>query len=424
MASFPLFNPARRGGLETEQLFSVTELTARIKSVLEGDFGEVGVEGEISNLSRPQSGHIYFTLKDSGAQIKAVLWRSAAQKLVFDMENGLSVRARGKLSVYEPRGEYQLVVSRLEPAGRGALDLAFRQLVTKLEAEGLFNPARKRRLPRYPSRIAIISSPTGAAVRDVIRVIGQRWPMAELVVVPSRVQGAGSAEELIAAIEQCHRLPGVDFLILARGGGSLEDLWSFNHEGLAHAIVASKLPVVSAVGHEVDTTIADLVADLRAPTPSAAGALCTPDQMDVQQRLDDLEQRMGRLLHLRTQRAGALLKTLEARFANALQRRWLNSRNQLSGLEQRLTHAIRRDLDRRQHQIARQAAGLEALSPLGVLARGYSLTQAEATGKVVLAASQIAPGDMIRTRLAQGAILSRVEQVVDEPRPATSAERS
>jgi len=415
MSSFPLFHPAHKRAVDAEPVLSVSELTARIKGVLEVDFSDVGVEGEISNLSRPHSGHVYFTLKDSGAQIKAVLWRSAAQKLVFDMENGLSVRARGKLSVYEPRGEYQLVVSRLDPAGLGALDLAFRQLVTKLEAEGLFDPSRKRRLPRYPTRIAIISSPTGAAVRDVIRVTGQRWPLAELIVVPSRVQGAGSSEELIAAIDQCHRLPGVDFLILARGGGSLEDLWAFNHEGLARAIAASRLPVVSAVGHEVDTTIADLAADLRAPTPSAAGALCTPDQMDVQQRLDDLEQRLGRLLHLRTTRARSILESLEGRLANALQRRWQTSKNRLDALEQRLNHAIRRDLDRRQHLVARQAAGLEALSPLSVLARGYSLTQVEESGKVVKTAGQVAPGDLIRTRLAQGAILSRVEQVIDQP---------
>ena len=381
--SLPLFDPLGRGGRDPDRLLTVSELTARIRDVLETDFDEVGVEGEISNLAQPRSGHVYFTLKDAGAQIRAVLWKTAAQKLVFALEDGLSVRVMGGLSVYAPRGEYQIVARRIEPAGLGALDLAFRQLVARLEAEGLFQPARKRPIPRYPTRIAIVSSPTGAAVRDIVRVMGQRWPLAELLIIPSRVQGAGASEELIAALGQAHAVPGVDFVVLTRGGGSLEDLWAFNDEALARAIVASRLPVVSAVGHEIDTTIADLAADLRAPTPSAAGALCTPDCTEVRLRLDDLEQRLGRLLHLRTQRAAAGLKSLEQRATHALQRLWIGLRARLGTLSQRLDHATQRDLDRRQHRLAQLAARLEAMSPLAVLARGYSITQDEATGRVL-----------------------------------------
>jgi exodeoxyribonuclease VII large subunit len=409
MASMPLFDPARRGGREPERLLTVTELTARIRGVLEADFDDVGVEGEISNLAQPRSGHVYFTLKDAGAQIRAVLWKNAAQKLVFSLEDGLSVRVRGALSVYAPRGEYQIVLRRIEPAGLGALDLAFRQLVAKLEAEGLFHPARKRAVPRYPTRIAIISSPTGAAVRDIVRVMGQRWPLAELLIVSSRVQGDGAHLELIAGLRTANALPGTDLIVLARGGGSLEDLWAFNHEGLARAIVASRLPVVSAVGHEVDTTIADLAADLRAPTPSAAGALCTPDCVDIRLRLDDLEQRLGRLLHLRTERAAAVLRSLDQRATHALQRLWIGLRARLAGLAQRLEHAQGRDLDRRRHRVAEQVARLESLSPLAVLARGYSITLHEVTGRVIASAAQAAPGDRIRTRLGAGALVSRVE---------------
>ncbi len=418
MASLPLFDSLRQASSDSEGTYSVTELTLRIKGVLEADFGEVGVEGEISNLAQPRSGHVYFTLKDSGAKIRGVLWKSSAQKLAFDLENGLLVKVRGALSVYEPRGEYQLVARRMEPSGLGALDLAFRQLVSKLEAEGLFDPARKRRIPSYPSRVVIISSPTGAAVRDVIRVATQRWPLAELLVVPSRVQGAGASEELIEAIGTAQNLRGVDFIILARGGGSLEDLWAFNHEGLARAIVASQIPIVSAVGHEVDTTIADLAADLRAPTPSAAGSLCTPEIATVRQRLDDLEQRLGRLLHLRTERAGSFLKLLGERAHQAMQRRWVSSRNQLDSLRQRLDHGIQRNLERRKHQIAEQAAGLEALSPLGVLARGYSVTQREPTGKVIANFSEVIIGDRILTRLGEGTLISRVEAIQAPPAQA------
>jgi exodeoxyribonuclease VII large subunit len=305
-ASYPLFDSPRRPSSTPAHrtLWSISELNARIRGVLEGEFGEVGVEGEISNLARPRSGHVYLSLKDNGAQIRAVVWKSTAERLVFELQDGLAVRAWGGVTVYEPRGEYQLVVRRMEPAGTGAFDLAFRQIVARLQAEGLFATERKRPLPSYPSCIAIVSSPTGAAVRDVIRVATARWPLAELVVVPSRVQGEGAARQLSEALATANRIERADLIILTRGGGSLEDLWAFNDEQLARAIVASRLPVVSAVGHEIDMSVADLAADLRAPTPSAAGALCVPDTLEVRQRLETLGQRLARVLKARARSVG------------------------------------------------------------------------------------------------------------------------
>lgn len=384
-ASFPLFEPPDLG---TDGLWTVSGLTAQLRAVLEEDFAEVGLRGEVSNLARPGSGHLYFRLKDDGAQIKAVMWRSDARRLVFDLADGLAVRAWGGLTVYEPRGEYQVVVRRIEPEGIGPLELAFRQVVARLAAEGLFDPERKRPLPRYPRRIAVIASPTGAAVRDVIHVVGRRWPPAEVVVVPSRVQGDGAAAEIAEAIATANRLADVDLVILARGGGSLEDLWAFNEEAVARAIVGSRLPVVSAVGHEVDVTIADLAADLRAPTPSVAGELCVPDARELAAGLEAWRDRLARALvgHTRDARAA------------------------VEALGDRARRALASDLDRRRRDLARLAAGLEALSPLGVLARGYSLTRRADDGRLVRGPADAPPGTAIRTTLAGGVLVSRVER--------------
>ena len=271
---------------------TVSELTAQIKMVLEEGFAEVAVQAEVSNLARPRSGHVYLSLKDDSAQIRAVLWKSEAQRLVFDLTDGLAVRVWGRLAVYAPRGEYQLVIRRIEPEGIGALELAFRQTVARLAAEGLFDPARKRPLPRFPRRIVVVTSPTGAAVRDLLQVIGRRWRASEILIAPSRVQGAGAAAEVVAALALANRVAGADLIIVARGGGSLEDLWTFNEEVVARAIVGSRLPVVSAIGHEIDVTIADLAADRRALTPSEAGEICVPDAEEVRRALDRLAQRL------------------------------------------------------------------------------------------------------------------------------------
>lgn len=258
-------------------VLSVSELTEQLKELLEVAFPIVWVSGEISNFSRPQSGHCYFTLKDDRAQIRAVLWRGDASRVKFDLHDGLEVICQGGLDLYAPRGAYQLVIRQLQPKGMGALELALRRLREKLAAEGLFDPARKRPLPRFPRRIAIVTSPTGAAVRDFLEVLGRRWRGVDVLVVPARVQGDGAAQEVAQAIARVNRLAApVDTLVVARGGGSLEDLWTFNEEVVVRAIHASRIPVISAVGHEIDVTLSDLVADVRALTPSEAAELIAP----------------------------------------------------------------------------------------------------------------------------------------------------
>ena len=262
MAGLPLFDR-----IEESAICSVSELTAQIKATLEADFADVAVCGEVSNLSRPRSGHVYLSLKDESAQVRAVIWKSTAQRLPFDLADGLSVRVWGDLAVYAPRGEYQVTIRRVEPEGVGALELAFRQRFEKLRAEGLFDPDRKRPLPRFPRRIVVVSSPTGAAVRDFLQVTGRRWSASEILIAPARVQGLGAAEEVAAAIALANRVEGADLIVVARGGGSLEDLWAFNEEVVARAIAGSRIPVVSAIGHEVDVTLADPRGRLPRPDP-------------------------------------------------------------------------------------------------------------------------------------------------------------
>jgi exodeoxyribonuclease VII large subunit len=366
---------------------TVSELTAQIKEALELGFADVALQAEISNLARPRSGHVYFSLKDDGASIRAVLWKSDAQRLVFDLADGLAVRAWGRLTVYAPRGEYQITVRKIEPVGIGALELAFRQMVARLGAEGLFDAERKRPLPRFPRRIVVVTSPTGAAVRDFLHVAGRRWCGSEILIVPTKVQGDGAAEEIAQAIALANRIAAADLLVLARGGGSLEDLWAFNEERVARAIVASALPVISAVGHEVDLTIADLVADRRALTPSEAGEICVPDVAEIRLQLDRLKERIHRAGRARIE----------------------ETRMQLDHLADRALRGVRATLDTRRHRLARLVAGLEALSPLGVLARGYSLTAHDDGKTIIRSVADVQPGDLIQTRLADGQIVSRVE---------------
>jgi exodeoxyribonuclease VII large subunit len=388
MSSLPLFAFEPTGDPSELGFCTVSELTAQIKLILEEGFGEVALRAEVSNVSRPRSGHVYLVLKDESAQVRAVLWKSDAQRLVFDLTDGLAVRAWGRLTVYMPRGEYQVVIRRIEPEGIGALELAFRQMVAKLAAEGLFDPARKRPLPRYPRRIVVVTSPTGAAVHDLLQVIGRRWRASEILIAPSRVQGAGAAAEVAAALALANRVAGADLIIVARGGGSLEDLWTFNEEVVARAIVASRLPVVTAIGHEVDLTIADLAADRRALTPSEAGELCVPDREEVRRALDRLAQRL----------------------AHSGRARLHDARARVDRLSDRLHRAIRRDLDARRHRLARLAASLDALSPLAVLARGYSLTLTADGTRLLRSAADVQAGDLIQTRLASGRLISRVEE--------------
>src|SRR2546428_3230744 len=284
------------------QVYTVSQLTARIRDVLEEQVAPFWVEGEISNLRVPGSGHAYFTLKDDAAQIRVVLFRNRLRRIRFEPADGLHVLAFGALEVYAPRGEYQMVVELMEPKGLGALQVAFEQLKARLQAEGLFDPGRKRPLPRFPRKIGIVTSPTGAAIRDMLRVIGRRFGELHIVVRPVRVQGEGSAREIAEGIADLNALGDVDVIIAGRGGGSLEDLWAFNEEVVARAIVGSKAPVMSAVGHEVDFTIADFVADLRAPTPSAAAELVVREKEAVVDGLRDLHHRLSRALARRLER--------------------------------------------------------------------------------------------------------------------------
>jgi len=407
MSTLP-FTSAARDDPAASGVLSVSELTRQIKATLQADFGDVAVAGEITGLSRPGSGHVYFVLKDANAQLGAVIWKSSAQKLRFDLENGLAVRAWGSIEIYPPQGKYQLIVRKIEPEGVGTLELAFRQTVARLEAEGLFDPERKRPLPRYPRRIVVVTSPTGAAVRDFVQVATKRWPMAEILIAPTRVQGTGAAQEVASAIALANRLDGVDFVVVTRGGGSLEDLWAFNEEVVARAIFASRLPVVSAVGHEVDVTVADLVADVRALTPTDAANRCVPDLNETRITLDAMGTRMARAVADPIARARLRLETLGDRATRALTMRIEKAKRDLDRLSERLDCAIHSEINRRRDLLAKRAAQMDALSPLKVLARGYSLTLKDDDTTVVRSSSDVKTGDTIRTRLGSGTIASRV----------------
>ncbi len=387
MPSIPGFNGTQDDSEPLALFFeSVSELTERIKHRLETDFFEAALHGEVSNVTRPRSGHVYFTLRDDSASIRAVLWKNDARRVAFELTDGLSVRSLGRITVYPPRGEYQIVVRQIEPEGIGTLELIFRQRYQRLLQEGLFEPSRKRSLPRYPRCIVIVTSPTGAAVRDLIQVINRRWRCARILIASARVQGVGADREVVAALELANQIDGADVIVVARGGGSQEDLWTFNEEIVVRAIAASRLPVVSAVGHEIDVTLADLVADKRALTPSEAGEFCVPDAREILLHLD----RLGERLRV------ASLTELRA------------ARTRIDQLAQRIGQAFKQDLLARRQYLVQLAVNLEALSPLGVLGRGYSMTF-QADGKTLLRDTrEVKTGDLIHTRLASGLLSSRV----------------
>jgi exodeoxyribonuclease VII large subunit len=395
------------------QVLSVWQLTAQIKDILEASFGSVWVAGEISNLARPQSGHCYLTLKDDQAQIHCAMWRNAAVRVRFDLHDGLEVVCRGRIDVYAPRGTYQLIIESLEPKGIGALELALRQLREKLAREGLFDPGRKRPLPPFVRRIAVVTSPTGAAIHDFLQVLARRWRGADVIIVPTRVQGEGAAAEIAAAIATANRLSlAIDCLVVTRGGGSLEDLWAFNEEAVVRAIHASRIPVVSAIGHEIDVTLADLVADVRALTPSEAAELVAPAAEDLAAQFRQTEKRLAAALRWRLAAARARLDAVAAH--RAFRRPYERIEDlalRLDELDARANRALRQRLLLAQTQVQQQAARLESLSPLGVLARGYSLTQWADDGRIVRDAAALKPGDEIVTRFGKGRAASRVEKV-------------
>ena len=397
-------------------VLTVSALTAQVRGLLEGEFGHVWVSGEVSNLVRASSGHMYLSLKDEKATLRAVLYRGIGLRLRFDPRDGMQVVARGRISVYEPRGEYQLAIEELHPKGIGALEMALQQLRERLQARGYFNPHRKKPLPVFPRTIALMTSPTGAAVRDMLELLARRWPVARVVVVPVRVQGEGACDEIAAAVRAVNALHAagslpVDAIIVGRGGGSLEDLWAFNEEVVADAIFASRIPVVSAVGHEIDVTISDLVADHRALTPSHAITDLTPDREALLAGLNDLAHRLRDRLTGRVAQARQRLDAVADRraFRSPLDR-VRDQEKRLDELADRLKRSAVTPLDRSRQRVAALAARLQSLSPLNVLARGYSLTQT-ADGRVLHDASGIRPGDVLRTRLARGELVSRVEDV-------------
>jgi exodeoxyribonuclease VII large subunit len=394
------------------KVLSVTELTRTVQALLEEGFPNFWVAGEVSNLARPSSGHLYFSLKDAQAQLRSVIWRSLAQRLRFDLKDGQEVVARGRLSVYLPRGDYQLIVEEIQPRGIGALELALRQLKEKLQALGYFDPRRKKPLPAFPSRVALVTSPSGAAIRDMLEILGRRWPAVEVWVCPVRVQGDGAALEIAAAVGLLNRVqPTVDVIIVGRGGGSAEDLWAFNEEPVAQALFASQIPVISAVGHEIDVTIADLVADQRALTPSEAAERVVPSRDELGSALRATGSRLSELMAGRLETSRQRLDDLAGRRAFRLpleQIRELERR--LDEWGDRLDRGARKRWERAEQAAAAVAARLKTLSPLNVLARGYSLSRSE-SGQVLRDAEQVRPGDRLTTLLWRGSVVSRVEDV-------------
>ena len=400
-------------GEEESAPLSVSQLTEQIKDLLEGSFPSLWVSGEISNFARPQSGHCYLTLKDQDAQIRAVMWRGAASKVDFEMKDGMEVVCQGNIDVYAPRGSYQLVIRKIQPLGVGSLEQKLRQLQAKLAAEGLFDPDTKRPLPIFPRTIAVVTSPTSAAVRDFLEVLKRRWNGVRVIVLPVRVQGDGAAAEIAAAIETAGQLTTrIDTLVVTRGGGSLEDLWAFNEEVVVRAIHASPIPVISGVGHEIDVTLADLAADVRALTPSEAAELVVPSAADVTSVLGTLRTRLATGLRSRAVQSRLRLENLASRrvFREPYERIH-NLARYVDDLGGRNKRAARQVLTTSQQRMGMLSAQLESLSPLGVLGRGYSLTQHADSGEPVRDAASLQPGDVIVSRFAKGTATSRVEEI-------------
>lgn len=393
------------------QPLTVSELNAHIKRLLDGDMllGSLAVRGELSNYKIYSSGHHYFTLKDADSSLRCVMFRSSASRIRFRPENGMGVTAVGSVSVYQRDGAYQLYCTELIPTGMGDLYLAFEQLKARLSKEGLFDPAHKKPIPTYPKRIAVITSGSGAAVRDIIRVLGHRWPDAQVVVLPVRVQGVEAPPEIVGAIRYANRFHVGDLIITGRGGGSMEDLWAFNDERVARAIFESELPVISAVGHEPDVTISDFVADLRAATPSNAAELAVPDQAEIRELLTGLQARMEHTLRRELVHHANRLKDLSARKVLSSPTAYLDfKRMELDRLQSKMITVSDGWLAERRQQFGQVAASLDAMSPLKVLARGYAVAVNE-KGNIIRSTADAEGGDRLRLRVTDGDIRCRVE---------------
>lgn len=389
-----------------EAVLSVSQLNGYIKTLMDGDslLGEVAVRGELSNYKVYPSGHHYFSLKDAEGALRCVMFRREATAMRFRPENGMKVIAYGRVTVFPRDGQYQLYCGGMTPDGAGDLHVAFEQLKAKLQAEGLFEISHKKPIPRFPLRIALVTSPAGAAVRDMLRILGARWPMSQIAVVSVRVQGAEAPGEIAAAIAWVNRHRLADLIITGRGGGSMEDLWAFNEEVVARAIYASSIPVISAVGHEPDVTIADFVADLRASTPSNAAELAVPDQSEVYERLLRLSGRLTQTAQRRLAQERQRLEYLARSRALQNPLNYIQDRRVLLDYQRdRLAHGLNFALGRERERFARLAAALDAMSPLKVLGRGYAIAQRE-DGRVVRSAGEVGPGERLALRVSDGTI--------------------
>ena len=395
-----------------KHVYTVSELTKYIRVIVEESFPGIWVEGEISNFVHHSSGHIYFSLRDAGATLKCAFFKYANQKLKFKPKDGMKVIALGSVSVYEPRGDYQLIVEDLEPKGIGALQLQFQQLKEKLEKEGLFDPKYKVPLPFLPTRIGVVTSPTGAAIQDILNIVRRRFANIEIIINPVKVQGADAKDEIAAAIKQFNELNNIDVMIVGRGGGSLEDLWPFNEEVVARAIFASKIPVISAVGHEVDYTISDFVADFRAPTPSAAAELVIPRKEDLINLIGTALERLNNAIY---GKLDALKKRLDNLTESYILRQPLNyviqMQQRIDDLRKDMSVSIEHMIDMSGEKFSRITSKLEALSPISILNRGYSITTKLPEGVIIKEALSLKPGDYIETKLGRGKFKSRVEEI-------------
>ncbi|HHQ4924831.1 TPA: exodeoxyribonuclease VII large subunit [Aeromonas veronii] len=453
------FTPSSAANGREQQVFTVTRLNSAVRMILEQDLGLVWLTGELSNLAMPSSGHWYFSLKDLGAQVRCAMFKGNNRRVAFRPQDGMQVLVQARVSLYEPRGDYQLIIESMQPAGDGVLALRFEELKRRLGAEGLFDESRKRPLPREPRAVGLVTSATGAALHDMLTVLKRRAPDLPVFIYPTQVQGSAAISQIVAAIAKANQRAEVDVLIVGRGGGSLEDLWCFNEEAVARAIAHSAIPVVSAVGHEVDVTISDFAADLRAPTPSAAAELVAPDnqariqrlahlkqrllqamsrqqttarhdfillqkRLDHQdpkrrleqqsQRLDELSTRLQQLLRQRLHQGERRLTNLELRLQGKSPERLLAAgkrRHQLA--EERLYALIAKRQDLASHRLAMLTARLDGVSPLATLGRGYSITRT-ARGEVISRADQVNSGDQLITTLAQGSLQVRVEEVIKD----------
>ncbi len=394
-----------------KHIYNVSELTRNIRGILENSFPSLWVEGEVSNVRLPSSGHLYFTLKDAESQLKCVMFRNLNQSLKFELKDGLQIVAAGQITVYEKRGDYQLLVETAEPKGRGALQLAFEQLKEKLEKEGLFKKEHKKPIPLLPMRIGVVTSPTGAAIRDILNIVGRRFSRVGIIINPVRVQGKGAAEEIARAIDEFDEMPDMDVLIVSRGGGSIEDLWAFNEEIVARSIFHCKIPVISAVGHEIDYTIADFVSDLRAPTPSAAAELVIAEGEKLIERITTSTDRITGAITTYLSRLSDRVQTLQQAYGiRRIEDRLREYIQEIDDYRDTMDKTVIHILELSQAKLENVIGKLSSLNPQSVLKRGYSLAFKLPERKLIRDVSMIKKGDRVEIKVERGSFVSRVEK--------------